>query len=82
MGLLAAGTGTRFFDCTREAGNRAPDSSVKKSLDDLLNLHDKITAELAKGDPAILSELQTSFVKTRQATAIPAGAATRLGPRE
>ena len=79
---LAAGTSTRFFDSTREVANRAPDSSVKTSLEDLLSLRDKITAELAKGDPAVLSDLQTLFVKTRQATAIPAGTATRLGPRE
>ena len=71
---LAAGTSTRFFDRTREVANRTPDSSGRKPLEDLLSLRDKITAELAKGDPGVLSDLQTLVVKTRQATAIPSGA--------
>jgi len=71
---LAAGTSTRFFDRTREAANQAPDASVRKPLEDLLSLRDPITAELAKGDPGVLSDLQALFVKTRQATAIPSGA--------
>jgi len=68
---LAAGTSTRFFDRTREAANQASGSSVRKPLEDLLSLRDPITAELAKGDPGVLSDLQMLFVKTRQATAIP-----------
>jgi len=71
---LAAGTSTRFFDRTREIANQASDSSVRKPLEDLLSLRDPITAELAKGDPGVLSDLQALFVKTRQATAIPSGA--------
>ncbi|MGA3026794.1 MAG: hypothetical protein ABSF98_18695 [Bryobacteraceae bacterium] len=71
---LAGGTATRFFDRTREAANQAPDASVRKPLEDLLNLRDPITAELAKGDPGVLNDLQALFVKTRQATAIPSGA--------
>ena len=71
---LAAGTSTRFFDRTREAAKQEPDPSVGKPLEDLLSLRDKITAELAQGDPAVLSDLQVLFVKTRQATAIPSGA--------
>jgi hypothetical protein len=71
---LAAGTSTRLFDRTREAANRAPDASARKSLEDLLSLRDPITAKLATGDPGVLSDLQALFVKTRQATAIPSGA--------
>ena len=71
---LAAGTSTRFFDRTREAANQTPDSSGRKPLEDLLSFRDKITAELAKGDPGVLNDLQTLFVKTRQATALSAGA--------
>lgn len=71
---LAAGTSTRFFDRAREAANQARDSSDRKPLDDLLNLRDSITAELAKGDPGVLGDLQTLFVKTRKATGVPAGA--------
>jgi hypothetical protein len=71
---LAAGASTRFFDRTREVANQAPDSSVRKPLEDLLSLRDPITAESAKGDPGVLSDLQALFVKTRQATAISADA--------
>jgi hypothetical protein len=66
---LAAGTSTRFFDRTREAANQAPDASARKPLEDLLSRRDPITAELAKGDPGVLTDLQALFVKTRQTTA-------------
>lgn len=71
---LAAGTSARLFDRAREVARQTPDSNVGKSLEDLLSLRDKITAGLAKGDPGVLSDLQALFVKTRQATALPAGA--------
>ena len=71
---LAADTSTRLFDLTREVANQTPNSSNRKPLEDLLSLRDKITAELANGDPEVLSDLQALFVKTRQATAIPSGA--------
>jgi hypothetical protein len=70
---LAASTSTRFFDRTRQVANQMPDSSGRKPLEDLLSFRDKVTAKLAQGDPGVLSDLQTLFVKTRQATAISAG---------
>lgn len=70
---LAAGTTTRFFDRTREIANQTPDSIARKPLEALLSLRDPIAAELAKGDPGVLGDLQALFVKTRQATAIPNG---------
>jgi hypothetical protein len=33
-----------------------------------MGVRDQITAELAKGDPAVLNDLQNLFLKTRQAT--------------
>jgi hypothetical protein len=71
---LASGTSTRFFDRTRQVADQTPDAGARRSLEDLLNLRDPITAELAKGDPGVLSDLQALFVKTRQATAIHSGA--------
>jgi hypothetical protein len=47
--------------------NRAPDANGRKALEDLLASQDKITAELAKGDPEALGDLQVLFEKTRQA---------------
>lgn len=67
---LAATTSTRFFDRTREVANRTTDPTDKKALEDLLSYRDKITAELAQGDPAALTHLQALFVQTRQATAL------------
>ena len=71
---LAGGTSARFFNRTREVANQTPDSSGRKSLEDLLNLRDQITGELARADPGVLTDLQTLFVKTRQATVASAGA--------
>lgn len=70
---LAANTSTRFFNRTGEAANQASDASARKQLEDLLRFRDQITAELAKGDPGVLNDLQSLFVKTRQATRIPSG---------
>ena len=72
---LAGGTTRRFFDRTREVANQTPASSGRKALEDLLNLRDQITGALARGDPAVLNDLQTLWIKTRQATAASAGAA-------
>jgi hypothetical protein len=69
---LAADTSARFFNRTREAINQTPDSSGRKPLEDLLTFRDKITADLARGDPGVLNDLQALFVKTHQATAPPA----------
>jgi hypothetical protein len=63
---LAAGTSKQFFSRTREVANQAPDASGRKALEDLLTAQEKITAELAKGDPDALDDLQQLFEKTRQ----------------
>jgi hypothetical protein len=66
---LAGATSTSFFNRAREVANQTPDSSGRKPLEDLLSLRDQITGELARGDPGVVNDLQTLFVKTRQATA-------------
>jgi len=65
---LAAGTSTQFFSRTREMADRAPDANGRKALEDLLTSQDKITAELANGDPGALGDLQVLFEKTRPAS--------------
>jgi hypothetical protein len=65
---LAAETSSRYFDRVREMADRAKDTSSRKALEDLLTARDKVTAELAKGDPAVMGDLQDLFVKTQQAT--------------
>jgi hypothetical protein len=44
-----------------------PDANGRKALEDLLAYQDKITEEVAKGDPEALGDLQVLFDKTRQA---------------
>ena len=65
---LAAETSSRFFGRAREMANQSQDADGRKALEDLLALRDKVTAELAKGEPAVIGDLQELFVKTRQAT--------------
>src|ERR1035437_374394 len=71
-GLAAS---ARFFERTREVAAQTPQSGGRTALQDLLSGQDKITSLLAKGDPGALDNLQTLFVKTRQATGIASGAA-------
>jgi hypothetical protein len=64
---LAAATSQQFFSRTSEVAKQTPDANGRKVLEDLLASQDKITAELAKGDPEVLGDLQVLFEKTRQA---------------
>jgi len=66
---LAGGTSTRFFERTRAVVYETPDSIRGRLLEGLLNSREQITGELARGDPAVLNDLQALLVKTRQATA-------------
>lgn len=68
---LAAATSARFFNRLGEVASQAPDANRKKAISDLASFRDRITAGLAKGDPAVVNDLQTLFVKTRQATGSP-----------
>lgn len=63
---LAAETSKQFFGRTREAANRATDANERLALENLLASQDKITTELANGDPAAVGDLQALFEKSRQ----------------
>ena len=67
---LAAGTSTRFFSRVEELVNQTGDDRFRKSLQDLLSFRDRITAELAKADPAVVGDLQNLFLKTRDVTTV------------
>lgn len=69
---LAAGTASLFFERTRVVTSQATSTS-RKAFEDVLSSQDKITSDLAKGDPAAISDLQTIFVKTRYATGLDSG---------
>ncbi|HJT88321.1 MAG TPA: hypothetical protein VJ732_10705 [Bryobacteraceae bacterium] len=64
---LAADTAARFFNRAREMANQAP-ADARQGFQNLLAPRDQITGELARGDPAVLGDLQNLFLKTRQAT--------------
>jgi hypothetical protein len=65
---LAAETTSQFFNRVREVANQTQDAARRKSLEDLLASRDRITAQLAKGDPAVTGDLQDLFIKTRTVT--------------
>jgi hypothetical protein len=69
---LAAETCSRYFNRTREVASQTTNAVAKSILENALSLRDKVTAELAKGDPAVIGDLQDLFTKTQQATR-PAG---------
>ena len=65
---LAAETCGRFFNRARAAAADTDDAARRKAIEELLATRDRITAELAKGDAAVIGDLQDLFLKTRTAT--------------
>jgi hypothetical protein len=65
---MAGVAAARFFSRAGEVASQMTDANARKPLQDLLNLRDKITAQLAKGDPGVLNDLQTLYLNTRRAT--------------
>jgi RecA/RadA recombinase len=65
---LAAATTAQYFALLPVVAAEVPNPAGKKSLQDLASSRDRITAELAKGDPAVLSSLENLLLTTRQAT--------------
>jgi hypothetical protein len=65
---LAAETIGQFFNRVREVANQARDTVRRKAIEDLASPRDRITAGLAKGDPAVIGDLQGLFLQTRAAT--------------
>ena len=65
---LAAETSSRFFSRVREVANQTQDANRRKALEELLALRDSVTAALAKGDAAVMGDLQRLFVVTRSSS--------------
>jgi hypothetical protein len=65
---LAAESTARFFQITREVFNQTQDNARRKALEELLSSGEKIASELSRGDPAVVNDLQSLFVKSREAT--------------
>ncbi len=66
---LAAQTASDFFGRVQQLAAERP-GAARRPLEEILGWRDKITAELAKGDPAALGDLQTVYLKTRGATGL------------
>ena len=65
---LAGETSSRFFNRVREVANQTQDPNRRKALEELLAFRDSVTAELAKGDAAVMGDLLQLFAKARPAT--------------
>ena len=64
----AAEYASRLFENIPQAASQSSDPTVKSALDDVLKARDTITAELAKGDPAVVTDLQSVMVKLEEGT--------------
>lgn len=49
---------SQFFDQVQRAANSTPSESVRNNLHQVLSQRDKITADLAQGNAAVVDELQ------------------------
>jgi hypothetical protein len=65
---LAAETSSRFFSRVQAVSQQAQDANRSKALQALLVKRDEVTAQLAKGDAAVMSALEEMFTKVREAT--------------
>jgi hypothetical protein len=63
----ASGYANRFFDQVRQLAATTSDSSGRSMLSDVLSSRNKIMADLAKGDPQVVSELQPILLEVEGA---------------
>ena len=56
----------RFFDQAQRLANSTQDEALRNLLGETLSMRDRITAELAKGDAAVVSEMQPILSKVEQ----------------
>jgi hypothetical protein len=59
---------SQYFDKLRNTSEQVENSTLKTSLQELLNSRDTVTAALSKADPDSASQLQAMFAKTQAAT--------------
>jgi hypothetical protein len=65
---LAARTTTEFFDEVQRMAGQASTAERRRMYEEIYSYRDSSTARLAKGDPGVLSDLETVYLKTRSAT--------------
>lgn len=69
---------TPFFDQATQLAYKTTDPELKKRLESILSLRDKVTAGLARKDPGVVANLQSLLINT-QALGLPPGQGS--GPR-
>ncbi|MFZ3341087.1 MAG: hypothetical protein WA609_05665 [Terriglobales bacterium] len=57
---------SRFFNQAQSLANSTPDESLRNLLHEILAARDQITSDLAKGDAAVVSEMQPVLSKVEQ----------------
>jgi hypothetical protein len=58
----------RFFDQAQRLANSTQDEALRNLLGGILSMRDRIIADLAKGDAAVVSEMQPILSKVEQGT--------------
>ncbi len=64
---VATGYAQTFFTAAQSLQGKTSDAGVKDLLTQVLSARDKITADLAKGSPEVVGELQPLVLKLEQA---------------
>jgi hypothetical protein len=64
---LASGYAQTFFANAQSVQAKTPDPAIKDVLTQVLTARDKVTADLAKGSPEVVAELQPLVLKLEQA---------------
>lgn len=64
---LASGYAQTFFATAQRVQGTTPSPAIKEVLTQVLSARDKITADLAKGSPEVVGELQPLVIKLGQA---------------
>jgi hypothetical protein len=65
---VAAGYADQFFNQLQRLAGSSHDAALGTTLGEVLSSRDKITADLAKGNPQVVSELQPILLKLEQST--------------
>jgi hypothetical protein len=65
---IATGYATRMFDQAQSLAGSTQDGGIRNLLRDVLAQRDQITADLAKGSDAVISEMQPILSKLEQDT--------------
>jgi hypothetical protein len=65
---VAAGYADQFFNQLQRLAGSSHDAALDTTLGEVLSSRDKITTDLAKGNPQVVSELQPILLKLEQST--------------